>query len=133
MNAAFLFVYGTLRQGAGSGMHRWLARRAQYVASATFPGRLYRLDGYPGAVPSDAPGALVHGEVYRLCDPDPVLAHLDRYEECGPGAPEPTEFVRRMCDVWLHDSATVPAWIYLYNRRTDNLQPIPSGDFVERS
>lgn len=126
-----LFVYGTLMRETGSAMHRLLAGNADFVGKATFRGRLYLVDGYPGAVPSDDPDERVWGEVYRLRDPARVLEQLDRYEEYGPGFPYPYEFVREIGEVRLFEGVTVTAWIYHYNRPTVDLRRIPSGKFPE--
>jgi gamma-glutamylcyclotransferase (GGCT)/AIG2-like uncharacterized protein YtfP len=122
-----LFVYGTLRRTAG-GMHSLLGR-AVFLGGATWPGRLYRVDGYPGAVASREPGATIRGELYRLVDPEETLAILDDYEECGPAFGPESEYRRLVTRVTRTDGTQVPAWIYLYNRPVDGLELIASGDF----
>lgn len=130
VQSPYLFVYGSLRRGAKSGMNRLLAPCGRFVANAAFRGRLYRVAGYPGVVPSDQPGETVHGEVWRLDEPDAALARLDDYEECGADFPEPHEFVRRNLEVTLAGGEVVRAWLYLYNRPTDDLEIIGHGDFL---
>ena len=129
MRDVFLFVYGTLRRGPDSEMHHFLARHADFVGDATYQGKLYKIGDYPGAVPSQDRSDLVHGEVYRLRDSDYVFSFLDLYEECGPGFPEPREYIRKIQSVRLRSGETIPAWVYLYNRPTDNLERVGSGDF----
>lgn len=128
-----LFVYGTLRKGGANPMHDFLAREADFIGTATCRGRLYRVDFYPGAVPSTRPDDVVHGEVYRLRRPAFALAELDRYEACGAGFAPPTEYVREVATVRLCDGREVPVWIYLYNRPVADLELIPSGDFFART
>jgi gamma-glutamylcyclotransferase (GGCT)/AIG2-like uncharacterized protein YtfP len=128
----YLFVYGTLRQGAGHPMHRILARHAVPLGKATWQGRLYRIGWYPGAVASNSPGDLVHGEVFRLHRPRLVLPPLDRFENCGPGMPQPTEFERRRYTVRLSNGSTLSAWIYVYNLPVANRMRIAGGDFLAR-
>jgi gamma-glutamylcyclotransferase (GGCT)/AIG2-like uncharacterized protein YtfP len=130
MNPSYLFVYGSLRRGAKNGMNRLLLPYGQFVADATYPGRLYRVANYPGAVPSDRAADVVHGEVWRLTCPQEAFARLDEYEECGPDFPEPTEYLRRETEVRLATGEIVPAWIYLYNRPTEGLELIEHGDFL---
>ena len=130
MNDDLLFVYGTLRRDMRSEMSQLLERHAGFVAEGRYQGRLYRIDYYPGVVPSDNPTETVKGEVYSLRDSQVVLQELDRYEECGPGFAEPTEYVRRFETVTLLDGAVCRAWIYIYNHPIDRYTPIPSGDFV---
>ena len=125
-----LFVYGTLRRGSGSATHEWLARRAELVGQAWCQGRLYRIAHYPGLVASENPGDRVVGEVYRLHDPETILIELDRYEECGPGFPEPFEYLRSRLEVTLARGQRCTAWIYLYNRPLKEDARIASGDFL---
>jgi len=131
MKDEFLFVYGTLRRATRSEMYHVLARHAELVGEATYQGKLYNVDYYPGVVPSDDPADAVQGEVYRLRNARVVLSRLDQYEECGHGFPEPTEFVREIQKVHVRGGETVPAWIYLYNRTTANLELVQSGDFLD--
>ncbi len=129
MGTPFLFVYGTLRRCAGNEMTSLLAKNAEFIGNASYQGRLYLIDGYPGAVPSDMLTDLVHGEAYRLHNPGWLLTCLDVYEECGQGFPEPTEYVRKLRQVRLYSGENILAWIYLYNRPTENLVLLPSGNF----
>jgi gamma-glutamylcyclotransferase (GGCT)/AIG2-like uncharacterized protein YtfP len=131
MKDEFLFVYGTLRRDTGSEMYRLLARYADFVGEASYQGKLYKIDYYPGVVPSEDPSDLVQGEVYRLLSPERVLPRLDQYEECGPGFPEPSEYRRELQRVRLRNGHTIRAWVYVYSRPTDDLELIPSGDFLE--
>jgi gamma-glutamylcyclotransferase (GGCT)/AIG2-like uncharacterized protein YtfP len=130
MTEDLLFVYGTLRRDTSSEMHHLLARYAAFVSEGTYQGQLYRVDDYPGVVPSDDPAERVKGEVYALTEPETVLAKLDRYEECGPGFAEPGEYIRRREEILLSDNTTLHAWVYIYDRPTDNLERIPFGDFL---
>jgi len=120
----YIFVYGTLRRDANSEMHRLLAKHAEFIKNATYQGKLYKIDYYPGAVPSDDPHDAVQGEVYLLHQADIVLPLLDRYEECGPAFPEPNEYSRKKQTVLLKNGRTVTAWVYLYNHPTEGLELI---------
>ncbi len=125
----FVFVYGTLRRDMNGGMYHLLAKYGNFVDEATYQGRLYKVADYPGVVPSDDPKDAVHGEVYQLHHADAVLPCLDEYERCGPGFPEPTEYIRVKQEVSLRNGNAVSAWVYLYNRPTEALELIESGDF----
>ncbi|MGY6554247.1 MAG: gamma-glutamylcyclotransferase family protein [Wenzhouxiangella sp.] len=125
-----LFVYGTLRRDSGSPAHDWLAQRADNLGAAWIQGRLYRIARYPGLVLSDHPAERVVGELYALREPETVLAELDRYEECSPGFPEPTEYVRCQRPVTLQDGKRCSAWVYLYNRSVTERARIVTGDFL---
>lgn len=120
----YVFVYGTLRGNANSEMHRLLAKYAEFVCDAIYRGKLYQIDYYPGAVPSDNPDDVVQGEVYLLHQADIVLPLLDRYEECGPDFPEPNEYSRLQQSVLLKNGRLVTAWVYIYNHSTEGLEPI---------
>ncbi len=127
MAGELLFVYGTLKRNGGNPAHRNLQLWAEYVSEATFQGRLYLVDWYPGAVPSRVPGEVIHGELYRLRDPRRAWHELDRYEGCGGAA---SEYERCQRPVVLQSGAELRAWIYLYRRATDGLEHIESGVFV---
>ncbi len=129
MKDNYLFVYGTLRRDTKSEMYHFLTQFADFVDEATFQGRLYLVDYYPGVVTSKNPHDIVRGEVYRLQEPGFVLSQLDKYEECGPGFPEPTEYIRCKENVVLQRGDKVEAWVYIYNRPTQGLHRIESGDF----
>ena len=131
MSLEYIFVYGTLRRDANSEMSQLLAKYAEFVNDATYQGRLYKIDYYPGAVPSDDPNDVVQGEVYLLHRADVGLALLDQYEEFGSEFPEPNEYIRRKQTVALKNGRTVMAWIYIYNHSTENLELIKSASFVQ--
>lgn len=125
------FVYGTLRRDRDIVMFHLLARYADFVSYGTYQGNLYKIDHYPGAVPSGNPSDIVQGVVYRLRVPDLVLPYLDVYEEYGPGFPEPTEYIRKIQHVQLRSGETIQAFVYIYNRPTDNFELVPSVDFLK--
>ena len=130
MNLECLFVYGTLRRGAGHPMAELLADHGDFIGAACCQGRLFHIDYYPGLVPSEDPSHQVKGDVYALRDPAGLLPRLDEYEECGPGFPEPAEYVREWRTVVLMDGRVLSAWVYIYNRDTEILPEIASGDFL---
>ena len=119
----YLFVYGTLRRDAGNPTHHVLSQHTDFVSQGTYQGRLYDLGKYPGAVPSDQSSDAVTGEVYVLNDRDPLLKRLDEYE--GP------RFRRQRVTISLANGEEVVAWIYLYDGATNELETIPSGDYLE--
>jgi gamma-glutamylcyclotransferase (GGCT)/AIG2-like uncharacterized protein YtfP len=130
MMSDYLFVYGTLMRSADHEMGQLLARNAEYVDEAIFQGRLYLIETYPGVVPSEDPADKIFGEVYRLQHATGVLAELDRYEACGAGFSEPTEYVREIRLVQLAAGGTLEANIYVYNWPVQEQHRIPSGRFT---
>jgi gamma-glutamylcyclotransferase (GGCT)/AIG2-like uncharacterized protein YtfP len=132
MTDDYLFVYGTLRQESGKKISRVLACYADFIATATYQGKLYQINDYPGAVPSANANDVVHGEVYKLSCSDIILAQLDDYEECSHSFPEPTEYNRCQQTIKLETSEMISAWMYLFNRPIAGLQRIQSGDFYKK-
>ena len=128
----YLFVYGTLKKDIGNDMYYLLAKHAKFISDATWKGKLYIVEDYPCAIPSDDPSDIVYGELYLLNNPDNILPNLDEYEECSDKFPKPTLFKRIKGDVRLNNDDTVNAWIYIYNMPVDNLVQIKSGNFTKK-
>ena len=125
-----LFVYGTLKRGLAAG--HVLDRLADHYRNGTVRGRLYRLDGYPGAIAADDPNDLIHGEVFRLRQPAAALASLDAYEETASGLYRRERWPVTLADAARHSAnteAVVEAWIYVYNRSIEGRPRIRSGRF----
>ncbi len=124
-----LFVYGSLLRGIKAPAHAILAAGADFTGRASLAGRLYEINGYPGAVPADNSSERVHGEVYALHDPATILRKLDDYEGCGPNDPQPHEFIRRRIKIRHSNGTTLIAWVYWYNQPLEGLIRIHSGDY----
>jgi len=105
-----LFVYGTLRSEFNNEYARLLRSQAELIGPATVPGSIYRVSHYPAYRPE--PRGEVHGELYRLTDPETTLKALDEYEG--------EDFER----VVIKD-----AWIYQYKKEPPRYSRISSGDF----
>lgn len=135
METDLLFVYGTLRKG-GSRQLDANFRDAEFIGEALFNGALFviandsQVGPYPGVVLCGDNGGKVVGDVFRLADPKEDLAKLDEYEECADGFPEPWEYVREVLNVTLASGSQIRAWVYLFNRPTDKLEFVESGDFL---
>jgi len=132
MNPDYIFVYGTLRRDTNSEMSHLLAKHAEFVDDATYQGRLYKVDCYPGAVPSNDPNDMVQGEVYLLHQADIAFPLLDQYEEFGPEFFEPNEYRRQKQSVLLKSGRFVTAWVYVYNRPTEGLELVESANFIQQ-
>jgi gamma-glutamylcyclotransferase (GGCT)/AIG2-like uncharacterized protein YtfP len=131
MTSDRLFVYGTLMRGFNHPMARLLAANADYLGEVRCRGRLYLVRHYPGLVLSGDPADIVHGELYRLREPDALLREFDMYEACGEGFEQPTEYVRQMLTVTLGDGTAREAWTYVYNWPVGELPLITSGRFLD--
>jgi gamma-glutamylcyclotransferase (GGCT)/AIG2-like uncharacterized protein YtfP len=105
-----IFVYGTLRSEFDNKHARLLRSQAKLIGPATVPGSIFRVRDFPAYRPE--PVGEVHGELYRLSDPETTLKALDEYE----GA----DFER----VVVND-----AWIYRYKKTPPKYSRISSGDF----
>jgi Uncharacterized conserved protein len=127
----YLFVYGTLRRACNHALLKEIDRYADFVSTATYQGKLFLIDTYPGAVPSLNPNNQIQGEVYCLTNENRLLDLLDDYEECSPKFPSPAEYYRSLQNIQLINHQPVDAWIYLYNHKTHNLKLIMSGNFLD--
>ncbi|MCD0420273.1 gamma-glutamylcyclotransferase [Rubrivivax sp. JA1024] len=123
-----LFVYGTLMRGYDHPMARLLSSNAEFLGTASIPGRLYLMRHYPGLVPSDDPDERVHGELFRLHRVDEVLAQLDDYEGCGP-SDQRSEYRREIAQVTLDGGTELDAFVYYFNWDVARLPRIVSGRF----
>ena len=135
-----LAAYGTLMTGQCTGLDFAVRARMRDGRPCRIPGRLYEVreaagcDGpsrYPALVPCpEDPDAVVHGEAFVIGADDAeaaaVLAATDRYEECIPGDPGRSTYLRLVRPV-LVDGVVLPAWVYLYNRSADRLVPVRGG------
>jgi gamma-glutamylcyclotransferase (GGCT)/AIG2-like uncharacterized protein YtfP len=131
MSEEFLFVYGTLRSDIVNNRVDLLGRSAHFIAKGSIQGRLYEIEGYPGAILSTRPLDRVYGELYALSDASRVLGDLDAYEECVPEFPVPHEYRREQCCVSLlaDNDKAVQAWVFLYNHSVIKREVIASGDY----
>ena len=110
-----LFVYGTLRSEFDNEYARMLRAGSESLGRAAVMGSIFRLGDYPGYRPH--PPGEVHGDLYRLTDPERMLAILDAWE--GP------EFQR----IPIRTSIGEDAWIYRFEGEPPPEQLIASGDF----
>lgn len=120
MKPEYLFVYGTLRAGAGTPQAARLAREAAWVGRAHAAGRLLRVGTYPGLV---AGRGRVTGDVYRLDEPAPTLQWLDRYEG--------SQFRRGLQPILLAAGDGLDAWVYRYIGPVAGLPAVSGNNFLE--
>jgi gamma-glutamylaminecyclotransferase len=118
----YLFVYGTLRAGAGTKWSQFLIAASRFVGPGRTRGALFRLDGYPGMKVLAEGDAWVTGEVYLLNTPSSTLSALDAYEG--------SEFERQIVPVLLEDGRNLEAWAYIYCPETATKPRIASGDYL---
>lgn len=111
-------------------MGRLLFKSAEFISAATFQGRLYLIDHYPGAIPSEKRSDSVNGDVFRIHHSS-IFSDLDRFEGIGSQFSIPNEYRRAIQEVVLTDGAKIKSWIYLYNWPVQELIPLHSGDFIK--
>lgn len=124
-----LFVYGSLREGAKHPMFEVLTEHGTRGGAAKVRGRLYAVDWYPGLVLDENADWIV-GELWVDIE-DAAWPVLDFYEGCSAEDPQPHEYVRTLATVTAGDQA-VQAWIYAFARDVSALQPVRSGDWLNR-
>ena len=105
-----LFAYGILRSGFENPYAHLLRTQAEAAGAAAVSGSIYRVGNFPAY--KSEPARQVHGELYRLKDPETILKSLDEYEG--------EDFERIVVDGY---------WIYQYVPDPPENSLIPSGDF----
>jgi gamma-glutamylcyclotransferase (GGCT)/AIG2-like uncharacterized protein YtfP len=123
-----VFFYGTLMTGFERRTRLGMDDRLRARGRGTIQGKLFDLGLYPAAVPS-ADGR-VHGEVFEVDDPGPVLGALDDLEGYEPTSPEASLYVRRSVRATLDDGTELDAWAYFYNAPLGQAPAISSGDYL---
>ncbi|EKQ9978470.1 gamma-glutamylcyclotransferase [Cronobacter sakazakii] len=109
-----IFVYGSLRRKQGNS--HWMTN-AQWLGDYDIENyQLFSLGHYPGAVPGE--GSVV-GEVYRI--DATTLAELDALRTAR------VEYKRQ-----LIQTPYGSAWMYVYQRPTEGLTRIESGNWLDR-
>ncbi|GAB3895376.1 hypothetical protein GCM10028803_11830 [Larkinella knui] len=101
-------------------MAHTLRQNSRLIGPGFFPGLVYDLGTYPGAVYDPSSGSHVHGEIYSV--PETLLPTLDEYEG--------DEYVRTIVPV---ETATgfIDCLVYLFNQPTDSFPPIASGRYFD--
>jgi gamma-glutamylcyclotransferase (GGCT)/AIG2-like uncharacterized protein YtfP len=125
--AGHLFTYGTLMQSFDNTYAKKLRKHTGYIGKGTFPGRLYRVEWYPGAVYEECASTLVFGEIYTIPELS-VLKELDEYEDVLEDE-KTSLYLRKIVPVTLEDGSLLDCWVYLYNQPTGHLPIISNGRF----
>lgn len=129
----YLLVYGTLRSSFTNEAAQFLHRHSRYVSEVTFPGLLFDMGSYPGAVYQPDSASRVAGTVYDIGEnKSAILAYLDDYEGIGSNYALPHEYIRTVTPARF-DNGRIDCWVYLLNLPTAQRRIIPSGDFVAYS
>src|ERR1051325_4173936 len=124
--ANYLFLYGTLREGAAGKETTKVIKKLQRIGRASIRGRLYDFGAYPGAIIDRFASTSVHGEVVELPEDEKVLKVLDRYEEFDSANPDKSLFVRKKVNAKLSDGQLLKTWMYVYNGKPTGARLIRS-------
>lgn len=127
-NPDFLFTYGTLMQGFENPFAQRLHTSSTFEGKGSFPGLLYKISWYPGAVYDEKSESSVFGEVYRLIDKASLLPELDDYEDVFEDEGK-SLYLRKIIPAQMQDGSVLPCWVYLYNQDITDLEKIETGDF----
>jgi gamma-glutamylcyclotransferase (GGCT)/AIG2-like uncharacterized protein YtfP len=112
-----------------SAMARYLQQNSDFVGEGTFPGRLYDLGSYPGAVYEAQAATQVFGHILRLHDPEKPFKILDLYEGITNAQADQNEYWRTVIPVNFNNQP-LDCWVYLYNFATDKLPEISGGNYL---
>lgn len=130
-DSVFLFVYGTLLKNHKSQYHTQFAKNWKWFSSGYLYGKLYEIDGYPGAILSENSKDRVFGEIYAIPDAEETFILLDIYEGCSENSPEPHEYRRSQIPIYIEKKPFLIAWTYLYIGDTSQLKHLPSGNYLD--
>lgn len=124
----YLFVYGTLMNGFDNPFSAQLAAYSAFAGQGYFPGKLYWISYYPGALYIPGASTYVHGEIYRLRENKQLLTLLDEYEGVSPDVTK-SLYLRQITPISTQNGDIIPCWTYIYNQTTEDLQEIADGKF----
>lgn len=123
----YLFVYGTLLD-AYNEFGAYLKSNSVYVSKGSFPGLLYNIGEYPGAIYQPGATGLVYGDIVLLNDDPTILKAIDAYEGVGEDEMQPNLYIRLLVPVTT-TSGTIDCWVYLYNLPVDGFKQITPGKY----
>ena len=126
--AVYLFTYGTLMHGFSNPFAQRLHTLSTFSGKGSFPGTLYKIDWYPGAVYEAENQHRIYGEVYKITAPEILFPELDEYEDVFEDA-EKSLYLRKIIPVLMSDGLALNCYTYIYNQDVSNLEIIKSGNF----
>lgn len=128
----FLFVYGTLLKQSNLLIANFLEQNSTAVSEGSFPGVLYDIGDYPGAVYMPDSKMNVYGKILQISNSIETFNKLDAYEETGLEFEQPNEYLRKKILVKTIDGETIECWTYLYNHSIENKELIISGRYFDK-
>lgn len=127
--SSFLFAYGFLKtRFHGSPKTETPDINGELVAEGHYPGRIYRVNVFPGVIFDPDSGATVKGEVFKLHTPEETLHLLDKYENAKPLVELDPDYERRLRPVTT-SQGVFECWVYEYIRPVSPATEITTGEF----
>lgn len=126
-----LFVYGTLMKGFRNPVARHLHSTQHFLGEAYFPGLIFKVSFYPGAVYLPESETKVFGHLFKITqNKKQLLQKLDEYEGIGTQLEQPDEFRRDVVPVFFNGE-TIHAYTYLFNTSYNQYPVLTSGRFSQ--
>ena len=117
--------YGSLRQTIYDPEAPPLDGLGRYLGPCTLRGRLVDHGQYPGFF-ADAEGGEVLADLIDILDPTGFFTIFDAWEDYIPGAPERSNYLRRILPLVSPEGA---AWVYVSNQSPDDPE-VAGGDWA---
>jgi gamma-glutamylcyclotransferase (GGCT)/AIG2-like uncharacterized protein YtfP len=117
-----LFTYGSLLKGMSLSQ---TMEGTKFLGPAYVKADLFFLGFYPGIIPGNQ---IVFGELYEV--PEPVIPKIDEVEDYIELNNEKSLYLRQPIDAYrLIDGSKVQASAYFYNKCSEGMPRIESGDY----
>lgn len=125
----YLFAYGFLKtRFHGSRKTETPEIKAELITNGFYPGKMFRVNVYPGVVYDPECGQKVKGEIFKLENAEEMLHVLDRYENALPLVLLDPDYERRMRTIET-PSGPLDCWVYEYLKAVNPATEIKSGEF----
>lgn len=131
-SSAYLFVYGSLRQGFNHTAYAYITQYFDSAGNGKAKGKMYDLGPYPAAKAESDQFHIV-GELYKIRHADEfdyAIAQLDDYEGVAASYDETSLYTRALTEVQLEDGTVQQAWIYWYTGDVSGFPVVESGDVL---
>lgn len=126
-----IFVYGSLRSGFRNPAYEYLTRYFNYSGEALVKGKFFDAGSHPVAIPTENEHFIL-GELYSMHSEDEfswAFEQLDDYEGLNVEIGETPLYRRNLVEVF-QNGETQTAWIYWYNKSTEGMAEIETGDVM---
>lgn len=123
----YLFIYGTLLD-ANNQFGAYLRANSSTITQGYFPGILYDMGEYPGAIYKPDSDSRVYGTIVELSEDSAVLKNIDAYEGYGENEAQPNLFTRHIAPITTGNSV-LNCWVYFYNLPVGGFPQIISGNY----